>query len=312
MKNAYIAAFGAYLPSCVVTNAEIAERVGCTTEWISQVSGIEERRYAEGDEDVPLMAAAAAQDCLDKAGVAAGSVGLLLVSSGSSNRRFPGPAAETAKTLGMGETPAIDLPLASAGSLFAMALASDLVAAYGNVLVIAAEKMSTVMAEEPADQNTTILFGDGAGACLVSPSIGPFCILDALIQTDGSFARDLALPLTGPLSMNGRSVIMQASRKMPRAITEVLTRNHLAGSDVGAFLLHQANQNLIDKVARSVGVPSDRFFSNIQRYGNTSSASMLIAAAEWSASTQREPGRYVCFSAFGAGFNWGALLAREC
>jgi len=312
VKNAFVSGFGAYLPSRVVTNAEIASRVGRTTEWILQVSGIAERRYAADDEDVADMAAAAGQDCLQRIGVDAGAIGLLLVSSGSSSRRFPGPAPETAKALGLGEIPAIDLPLASAGSLFGMALAADLATAYGNVLVIASEKMSAVMAAEPADQNTTILFGDGAGACLISPSAGSFCITDTLIQSDGSFARDLALPLSGPLSMNGRSVIMQASRKMPRAIVELLTRNHLKGNDVGAFLLHQANQNLIDKVARSVGVESGRFFSNIERYGNTSSASMLIAAAEWAATTSREPGRHICFTAFGAGFHWGALLAREC
>jgi 3-oxoacyl-[acyl-carrier-protein] synthase-3 len=111
--------------------------------------------------------------------------------------------------------------------------------------------------------------------------------------------------------MNGMAVIRNATRKLPEVINELLRRNQIGAAAVGAFLMHQANQNLIDRVARALDVPAGRFYSNIRRYGNTSSASMLIAAAEWRESVQPQSGDTVCFAAFGAGFHWGALLARQ-
>jgi 3-oxoacyl-[acyl-carrier-protein] synthase-3 len=273
------------------------------------MSGIEERRYASPEEDVVAMATGAARDCLARAQCAPADVRLLIVSSASSAQRFPGPAAAVAAQLGMGETPAIDIPVASAGSLFGLVLAAQLAASAGPVLVVAAEKMSSAIVLEPAYKATSILFGDGAGACLVREGPGILRVADWQLGSDGAFAADLRLPLSGPVEMNGRSVIMQASRKMPRAIAEVLARAGVAARDVEAFIMHQANQNLMDRVAKAVGAPTERFYTNISRYGNTSSASMLIAAAEWASARTPRPGAPVCFAAFGAGFHWGALLA---
>lgn len=305
---AAIRAFGAYVPARVVGNAELASRFQCEANWIREVSGIEERRYADANETVASMGVAAARQCLERAGAAIGDVGFVIVSSGSSERRFPGPAAQVAQQLGANQIPAIDLPMPSAGGLFGIALASTLAPRYGNVLVVASEKMSTIMMREPADPGTAILFGDGAGACLISAADGPACIVDNVLHSDGSFAEDLRLEFDSPLAMNGRSVIMQASRKIPAAINEVLEKNHKKPSDVDVFLMHQANQNLIDRVARSLQVEPSKFYSNIARYGNTSSASMLIAASEWWQKPGPRPGQFICFAAFGAGFHWGALL----
>jgi len=306
---AAIRGFGAYLPSRVVTNAELAARLDCESGWILDVSGIEERRYAAPDESVAGMGAAAAQQCLESAGVPASDVGMILVSSGSSERRFPGPASEIAHALGMDGVPALDLPIASAGSLFAMSLAASLSAVHRNVLVIASEKMSAIVAREPLERGVAPLFGDGAGACLVSTE-GPVRIVDSVLHSDGSFAQDLRLEFGAPLEMNGRSVILQASRKIPSAIGELLERNEKPPSAVKVFLMHQANQNLMDRVARALQVDASRFYSNIRRYGNTSSASMLIAAAEWWRDPGPRAGDPICFATFGAGFHWGALLAE--
>jgi 3-oxoacyl-[acyl-carrier-protein] synthase-3 len=273
------------------------------------MSGIEERRFAAPDETVVDMGVAAAQDCLTRAGIAADQLGMIFVASGSGNRRFPGPACTIAARLGLNHTPVLDLPMASAGSLFGMSLASQLVAVYGTILVIGAEKMSTLATREPLDKNITILFGDGAGACLISSAAGPVQIVDSVLNTDGAYAEDLRLGYSGPFEMNGRSVITQAWRKVPAAIQELLERNRWTASEIQIFLMHQANQNLIDRVARSLSVAPDKFFSNIARYGNTSSASMLIAASEWFSQTTPTAGAAICFAAFGAGFNWGALLA---
>jgi 3-oxoacyl-[acyl-carrier-protein] synthase-3 len=206
--------------------------------------------------------------------------------------------------------PAIDLPMASAGSLFGLSLASRLASFYGNVLVVGAEKMSTILLREPLERGVAALFGDGAGACIVSADHGIARIVDSVLHSDGAFADDLKLQYGATLEMNGRSVILQASRKIPAAIGELLERNRVSPADVEVFLMHQANQNLIDRVAKALGVGQDKFYSNIRRYGNTSSASMLIAAAEWWARGDIAGGRPVCFAAFGAGYHWGALLAE--
>lgn len=308
--TAYIREFGMYVPSRIVTNAEIAPQVGADEAWLLDMTGIAERRFASAEETVASLGAAAARDCLDHAAMQPGDIGLLLVSSGSSDRRFPGPASSIGAALGISGVPAIDLPIASAGSLFGIALAADLAPTYGNILVIGAEIMSRVVPLSPLHRDTAILFGDGAGACIVSAHSGLAPIAGHVLHSDGDYAESLQLHLDTPLFMDGRSIILHASRKIPRVIQETLDRYHRAASDIGVFLMHQANQNLIDKVARGLGVSADKFYSNIRRYGNTSSASMLIAAAEW----RREGGNFdapVILAAFGAGLHWGAALVHE-
>ncbi len=307
---AAIKAFGAYLPSRIVTNSELAARLDCEAGWIQDVSGIAERRYAGPEESVASMGVGAARQCLDNAGLQASEVGLILVSSGSSERRFPGPAAEIAHALNVDGIPAIDIPIASAGSLFGMAMAAPLSTVYGAVLLIASEKMSAIAMREPMERGVAPLFGDGAGACLITAE-GPVNILDSVLHSDGAFAGDLRLDFDAPLAMNGRSVIMQASRKLPSAIGEVLQRNGRTAGSVRVFLMHQANQNLMDRVARALDLEAARFYSNIRRYGNTSSASMLIAAAEWWLDPGPAAGDLICFATFGAGFHWGALLVES-
>ncbi len=309
---AYLREFGSYLPARVVTNDEIGSKVGADHTWIRNVSGIEERRFAAEGESVESMAVCAGRDCLTRAGLAQEEVGMVIVASGSAERRFPGPAATVARELGCKGAVALDLPMASAGSLFGLALASQMAEQFREILVIGAERMSDIVLREPMERGVAVLFGDGAGAALISSREGRAEVLDSVIATDGAYSEDLKLEADRPLEMNGRTVILQASRKIPAAIQAVLDRVNVAVDSVSAFLMHQANQNLIDRVAQSLGVPGDRFYSNIRRYGNTSSASMLIAAAEWSREAGFEPDVPTVFAAFGAGFHWGALVARGC
>jgi 3-oxoacyl-[acyl-carrier-protein] synthase-3 len=302
LAMAFIRGFGSYVPSRVVTNSELAAQLGCDADWILKVSGISERRYAS--ESVVEMGALAGQDCLARAG--ASQVGAVIVSSGSSERRFPGPAAEIAAKLGFAGVPAFDVPMASAGSLFGLALAAQIAERHGDALLIASEKMSTVAG---ADKNTAILFGDGAGAGLISQREGAARIERWALHSDGSHTDALRLEFGQPVHMDGGSVILHASRKVPAAIREALEAAGITAPAVQAFLMHQANQNLIVRIAKTLEVAPEAFFSNIARYGNTSSASMLIAAAEWSEQSGFERGRPVVFAAFGAGFHWGALVA---
>jgi len=301
-----ILSFSHYVPERVLTNNDLARSLDIDPDWILQASGIEARRIAGEAENIVDLAVQAAQPCLSRH-----KPGLLLAASGSSTRRFPGPAAEIAHRLGLGPIPAIDLPHASTGSLIAMSLAAKLTEAHGPVLVVAAEKMS---APAQTDKSTAILFGDGAGACLIAPESASDSrgleIVDFALHSDGAHTEALHLDLTGPLRMSGMAVIRHATRRLPEAIMEVLARNNTRAQGVAAYIMHQANQNLIDRVARAIDAPAERFYSNVRRYGNTSSASMLIAASEWHEQMHLTRGDTVCFAAFGAGFHWGALLAR--
>ena len=306
---AFLKGFGASVPARVVGNEEMAALTGAAPEWILSASGIEERRFAK-DETVADLAFAAAQDCLGRCALPPSYLGMVIVASGTAERSFPGPAPTVAHRLGMSGPPALDLPLPSAGTLVALALASRLASEFGHILVVGAEKMSTVVTRPPLEPGVAVLFGDGAGACVVSADSGAAEILESAIYTDGAFADDLCLPFEAPLRMNGRAVIMQASRKIPRAINDVLERRRTAACDVDAFLIHQANQNLIDGVARALNVPASRFYTNIRRYGNTSAASMLIAASEWSQTAGFRKDVPVVFAGFGAGFHWGAMLVK--
>jgi 3-oxoacyl-[acyl-carrier-protein] synthase-3 len=305
---AYLRAFGSWLPSRRVTNAEIAPLVDAAPEWILELSGIEERRYAADEDTVASIGLLAARDCLEKAGATASDLGMILVSSGSSDRFCPGPASQIAASLGLASTPALDIPVASAGSLIGLALAAQLAPAAGRVLVVGAEIMSRRIALTPQGKNTAILFGDGAGAALIDAETGFARIADSCLFTDGSLA-EILFVCDGQIHMDGQAVILQAARKIPRAINELLARNRIASGEVQAFLLHQANLNLITRVAAAVKAPRERFFTNIARCGNTSSASLLIAADEWHRAQTAPLAGPLVFSAFGAGVNWGALLA---
>src|SRR5580658_7139385 len=184
-----IHSFGRYLPERVLDNETLARTLGCDPAWILQSSGIEERRIAGRSESVADLGVKAAQACLAHTS----APGLIIAASGSAERRFPGPAALIAQKLGFAGIPAIDLPIASAGSLFGIALAAHLAPVYGPVLVVAAEKMSGPAVAEPVDKNVAIIFGDGAGACLVTPHSSGLQIVDSVLHSEGSYSEDLRL-----------------------------------------------------------------------------------------------------------------------
>lgn len=303
---AFLAGAACYLPSRVVTNSEVSSALGVDAEWIQSTSGIEERRYAAPDETVVTMAVEAARRCMASAG--ASEIGMVIVSSGTADRRWPGPAASVALALGLGGIPAIDLAMPSAGAIVGIALATQMSAVHGDVLVIASERMSSVVSREGTHPNVAVLFGDGAAACVISRRTGVARIVGSVLHSDATFDQALHLGLTEPMEMDGRTVIMQASRKLPQVITELLELHGVTVDRVGTFLFHQANHNLLRQVGRALGVVDDRVFSNIRAYGNTSSASVLIALAEWSAAAPFQRDVPVVLAAFGAGLHWGAVL----
>ena len=305
---AFLRAFGSSVPERIVTNEDLAASLGMEPEKIFAQSGIRERRYAAEDETVAVLGHRAALDCLAKANVDPKDLALILVASGSAERFCPGPACLIAAQLGLTETPALDLPIASAGTLAALSLASRLAATMGQILVLGTEIMSRRVESTVDGRNTAMLFGDGAGAALISPDQGFARIVDSCLHTDGNSAEILTIQ-NQRIHMDGPSIIRHATRKMPEAIHELLSRNHLLADAIGTFLLHQANLNILSRIAQTLKVPLDRFYANIDRYGNTSSASMLIAADEWRTAHPTALAAPIMFSAFGVGLNWGAVLA---
>lgn len=306
----YLRATGAYLPSKALRSEDIASRLGVRPDWIANVSGIRERRIAGDGETIITMAVAAAQQALLRAQINKEDIGAVLVSSGTHTRTFPGPACEIAHALGLNGRLALDVPVASAGSIFAVALAHELTGRYGNVLVIATEKMSPIALREPFNRSIAGLFGDGAGACIVSRDQGFARLVATTLHTDGSTANDLSLNFDGVMKMSGRSVIVHSTQKVPECLREVLSMAATQLCEVAVFIMHQANRHLMDRIAQVLGVAESKFFSNIETCGNTSSASMLIALDEWLASAPLQRGMNIALAGFGAGYNWGAALLR--
>ena len=213
--SAYLHGFGAHLPERVVANAELAERLGCTTEWIEKVSGIQERRWAAPETTVADMGVAAAEDCLRKAGVAANTLGMLIVASGSACARVSWPCRGSRSALGIGFRARARSSHGQCGQLIRPgpgdAAGRDTRRCPGG----RGGKDVSRDRSRALDPNTAILFGDGAGAALVSARPGRWRMLDAVLHTDGQYRADLAFDGTGPLRMNGLTVILQAARKIP-------------------------------------------------------------------------------------------------
>ena len=306
---AAILGFGAYLPDRIVTHEALAAELGVEPSWILEACGIRERRYAAPDESVVDLAEQAARRCLDAAFLPASRLGGILVGTGTPHRQFPGVSADLQRRLGAPGIPAFDVHLASSGGLIALCLAAELCGRLGPVLVVGAERMSGVIARNMVKE-TAILFGDGAGAAVVTPEAGPLEILDWTWASDGTFADDLSLSWDGVLQMSGRTVIMQASRKLAGAVKTLLERNGRDVGGIGLFLFHQANVNLLRQLGKTLGIEEARLFMNLERYGNTSAASVLIAAAEAWQQGRLAAGSTAVMAAFGAGFTHGAMLVR--
>jgi len=304
---ASVLGFAAHLPRRRVDNAELGAALGVDPLWIARACGIEERRYAAPGETVVDLAEHAARACLEACGMQAADLGAIIVGTGTPPRVFPGVSASLQQRLGNTRAFAFDLHLASIGGMAALALACDLTRRMGPVLVVAAEKMSERIQRHPRKE-TSILFGDGAGACLVVPGRGPFRVVDWHMAGDGRHADDLCMDWDGPLVMHGRAVTLQAIHQLQGTVATLCAKADWPLASVDLFLFHQANLKLLRHVARGLGLPEAKVFTNIQSRGNTSAASLLIAAAEAQDQGLLAPGRRVVLAAFGAGFAYGSAL----
>lgn len=307
-----LAGFGHALPAGILTNEALAAEFQVTTDWIVSMCGIETRRAVSSEEAVCDLGEWAANACLQDAGITADKLGAIIACTGTPHRQFPGVSAEVQKRLNAPGIPAFDLHLASISGLLGLALANRMCEQWGPTLVVAAETMTRLMAQQPRVKETAILFGDGAGACLVTPGGGTLAIRDIYVASDATFSEALRLDFSSTLQMDGRTIIMHAVRKLTRAVSDLLGRNSLRADQVGLFVFHQANLRLLERIMQELKISRNQCFINIEKYGNTSSASWLIAASEARAAGRIQAGMKVVIAAFGAGLSWGAALLQAC
>ncbi len=324
MTKAVILGTGSFLPDRILTNAELEQMVETSDEWIRTRTGIGARHIAGSHEPLYKVAAQAGKRALDAAGLAPEDVDLLILATVSPHMIMPSTACFVQAELGTVNAFAYDISAACAGFLFGVDMASKYIAAQPDmkVLVIGAENLSTRINWQ--DRNTCVLFGDGAGAAVLSGAEGERGILDSRLYTDGrlwhllytegppSMNKDLQLPgWKGPfIQMNGAELFKNAVRLMEGAVKKLLAAHHLTISDIDLMLPHQANIRIINNLRERLAVPEDKVFINLDRCGNTSSASIPIAMDEVAREGRLHPGDLVLMCTFGAGLAWGALLLR--
>ena len=317
---------GRAIPRKVLTNHEFAA-MGLDTshEWIVERTGIVERRIAHDGETTCSMATAAARIAMGRAGVHAGELDVIILSTATPDRLLPATAVDVQAALGASRAAAFDVSAACTGWLYGLTVAEGLILSgiASTVLVVGSEKMSAIV--DWKDRSTCILFGDGAGATVVKRSTRGKGILSSFIRSDGTLANLLYRPHGGaavPMSeavlaershlvrMAGREVFKSAVRSMAEATDRALDSARMTASDIDLMIPHQANVRIIEATAKHAGMPMDKVFVNLDRYGNTSSASIPIAIDEAFEQGRLKEGSTALLVAFGAGYTWGSMIVR--
>lgn len=316
---------GSYAPPRVVTNDDFAQILDTSDEWIRERTGIRERHIASDSETNAFMGKAATEVVLREQGLTPLDLDAIVYATASPDRLLPSQACDLQAVLGAKNAAAFDVGAACSGFLYALSVAEGLVAAgqARRVLVVAAEKLSKIM--DWTDRATAVLFGDGAGATIVQPATGDRGILSTYLKSDGTLAELLYRPGGGALHppdeallsdhsyyihMAGREVYKAAVLSMADACDQALQRAGLTGKDVDLLIPHQANIRIIESTAKHAGLPMDKVFVNVDRYGNTSAASIGIALDEAVRTGRVRPGMTILLVAFGAGFTWAAMAVR--
>ena len=317
---------GRFLPDDILTNDDLAERLDTSDEWIRTRTGIRERRIAPPDMSASYMGAAAARKAMEKAGVEPGEVDVIILATATPDRFFPSTACDTQALLGCSNAVAFDVIAACTGFIYAMSVAECyVVAGRAEVaLVIATEKMSSIVDWE--DRSTSVLFGDGAGAVVLRPANGSARgILSSHLGSNGDLGDLLYRPGGGsavPFSqqvldekshfirMEGREVFKHAVRCMADSCNIALQNAGLVADDVQLLIPHQANIRIIEATAKYAGLPMEKVFVNVNRYGNMSSATVPVALDEADEEGLIAPGSNVLTVAFGSGLTWGAMALR--
>lgn len=323
LRTVSITGVGSYVPERVLTNADLSRMVDTSDEWITSRTGIRERRIAADGETTADLATAAARRALQNAGLTAADLDLIIVATITPDMLFPSTACLVQNRLGATRAAAFDIEAACSGFVYALDIAAHFVAChtYDTVLVIGAEKMSSVI--DWTDRNTCVLFGDGAGAAVLQNRPSAHGLLTTCLGSDGAKSGLLEQPAGGCacpataesvaarlhyLRMDGKETFKNAVNAMVTAATEALARCQLGIERIRCIIPHQANQRIMAAVAERLGATPEQVFSNVDRYGNTSAASVAIALDEAVRGGRIGRGDLVLLVVFGAGLTWGAAI----
>lgn len=323
LLQARIIGTGRYLPEKILSNSDLEKIVDTTDEWIVTRTGMKERRIARSDEFTSDMGFHAAEKALASAGIAPGQIDLILFATITPDYPFPSTSCLIQARLKAVNAAAFDLQAACTGYIYALSQAKAYIESglYRNILIVASEKLSTIV--DYKDRNTCVLFGDGASACVVSNQGSGLVLRDICLGADGELAGLLCLPAGGSrkpasqetlsarehyLRMEGKEVFKHAVRRMESASKQCLDRAGLKESDISWLVPHQANMRIIEAIAKRFEVPSERVFLTIHKYGNTSASSVGIALDELLMTHEVKPGENILLTAFGAGLAWGASV----
>ncbi len=324
MRRVGIIGVGEYLPDRILTNHDLEKMVDTTDEWITTRTGIKERRIASDNEAVSDLAIKAAREALKDAKLDSKDLDLIILATVTGDMPFPSTASMVQNALSAEHAAAFDISAACAGFVYALSIAQQFISsgAYKNALVIGAEKLSAVT--DFKDRNTCVLLGDGAGACVVS-EVKDGGILSTYLGCDGSNMKLLNMPAGGSrmpashetvdsrmhyLKMRGNELFKIAVKSMTMAAQKVLEQAGLTFRDVDLIVPHQANSRIIMAVAKKLGIPEDRIYLNIEKYGNMSGASTVTALVEAVKEGRVKKGDIILLDAFGAGLVWGASIIK--
>ncbi|KRT74249.1 MAG: 3-oxoacyl-(acyl-carrier-protein) synthase III, 3-oxoacyl-[acyl-carrier-protein] synthase III [Deltaproteobacteria bacterium CSP1-8] len=329
MRGAKILGTGRALPPHVVTNAYLTTLMDTTEEWIVQRTGIRERRFVDPGTGASDLGVTAARLAIERAGLTPKDIQFLVFATLSPDMFFPGCGVLVQEKMGMDTIGALDVRTQCTGFLYGLSVAEAYVKAgfYDYVLVIGAEVQSTGMDLSTAGRDVSVIFGDGGGAAVVGPSDPGRGILSSHLHSEGKYARELMAEAPASIehpriskemidagrhygTMNGRYVFTHAVRRFPEVIREALEANGMTLSDLSIVIPHQANLRITQAVAKALEVQPEKVFSNIEKYGNTTAASIPIALDECVEEGRIREGDIVCLAAFGSGFTWASTLIR--
>lgn len=317
--NSKIIGTGSYLPATIRSNDDLEKMVDTSDEWITTRTGIKERRIADKQDTIAFMGKEAGLKALQAADLTAQDLDLIIVATTSNHNAFPSAACEVQNLLGIYDIPAFDVSAACAGFTYALSIADNFIKGGGakNVLVIGADSLANTCA--PTDRSTIILFGDGAGAAVLSATEEQG-ILSTHINADGRFGELLKLPNVergnadtldnAYLSMAGNDVFKVAVKKLSQVVIDTLAANNIDKQELDWLVPHQANKRIISATAKKLGMPMEQVILTLDKHGNTSAASVPLALDEGIRSGKIKSGQLVLLEAFGGGFTWGSALLR--
>lgn len=322
-----IAGVGSYLPAKIITNDDLSQTLDTSHEWITTRTGISKRHVADykNGETCVYMGSIAAKRALEMAQMDAGEIDLILTATVTSDYHMPSAACMIQQEIGAEKIPAFDISAACAGSIYALNIADSFIRSgqYKNILVITSEVLSSVVNWQ--DRNTAVLFGDGASAAVLTASDKNFGFIDFMLKADGNQKETIFIPAGGskqPLNeellnnqankikMNGKETFKFAVRSMCEITESILSKNNLSAKDISYVVPHQANLRIIEAIAKRIDLPMEKFLVNLDKYANTSAASLLLAYDEAVKNKKFNNNDMVLMLAIGAGFAWGAGLYR--